>query len=72
MELRCRSKLHGVLDKGLVEVKCRSKWCGAGPGRVVLHRFDTSTGELVETKQFKDPERSLRDVAVDCSPVRPS
>lgn len=70
MELRCRSKLHGVLDDEIIEVKCGSKWCGAGPGRVVLHRFNRSTGELVETKLFKDPERSLSDDAVDRSPVR--
>lgn len=55
MEMRCEHKLHGVvIADGLVEVKCKSALCGAEPGVVVLHRFDAMTGELVETKKFKD------------------
>src|SRR5215471_3926594 len=65
MELRCPSKLHGVLrDDGTVEFKCDSKFCGHAPGVVVLHRFDAETGELVETLSFKNPtprERSTSD-----------
>lgn len=58
MDLRCPTKLHAVLlDGGLLEVKCGSRYCGAGQGTVVLHRFNTSSGELVETVRFKDPAR---------------
>jgi hypothetical protein len=58
MELRCDEGriLHGkLLDNGLVEVKCRSRFCGATRGLVVLHRFNLDTGELVETQVFKNP-----------------
>jgi hypothetical protein len=58
VELRCDSKLHGiVVDTGVVEVKCDSRFCGAQPGVTVLHRFDVVTGELVGTVKFKSPER---------------
>lgn len=57
MDLRCPAKKHAELDDGLVEIKCSSRWCGAGPGVVVIHRFDSTTGELRETLQFKDPNR---------------
>jgi hypothetical protein len=56
-ELRCAKKLHGILDDGILEVKCNSRFCGAGEGIVVIHRFNTQTGELVSTNRFKDPER---------------
>lgn len=56
MELRCAHKLHGIIrDDGTVEVKCDSKFCGHGPGVVVLHRFDPATGDLVETVTLKNP-----------------
>jgi hypothetical protein len=65
MELRCSNKLHGILrDDGTIEVKCDSKFCGHGSGVVVLHRFDITTGELMETLNFKNPtqrERSTSD-----------
>lgn len=54
MELRCDNILHGVLNDGLLEVKCRSRFCGAGPGVVVIHKFDPETGELVRTNRYKD------------------
>lgn len=57
MDLRCEAKKHGELDGGYVEIKCSSRFCGAGPGVVVIHRFDTSNGELRDTLQFKDPIR---------------
>jgi len=37
-----------------LEVKCSSRFCGAGNGVVVLHVFDLATGEM-ETKRFNDP-----------------
>ena len=55
--LRCNGKLHGILEDKVLEVKCNSKFCGAGPGVVVLHLFSTESGALLETKFFKDPER---------------
>lgn len=61
MDLRCRSgiKFGEVNDLHSLEVKCRSNRCGAEPGVVVIHRFDTETGELLATERFRDPpERS--------------
>lgn len=55
-EIRCPAKKHGELIGGTVfEVKCRSIFCGAAAGFVVLHRFDGETGELIETRKFADP-----------------
>jgi hypothetical protein len=74
MELRCASKLHGILrEDGTVEIKCDSKFCGHGPGVVVLHRFNVHTGELVETRNFKNPlpgERSKNGRSSERSAVR--
>jgi len=56
MELRCDNKKFAELaDDGYIEVKCSSRFCGAAPGVVVLHRFDPLTGELITTKRFRDP-----------------
>jgi len=57
MELRCPgNKLHGIIvSDGVLEVKCDSKFCGHGPGVVVLHRFDINTGEVLGTKTYKNP-----------------
>lgn len=56
MDLHCGNKKFGELtEDGYLEVKCSSKFCGAAPGAVVLHRFDPLTGELLETKRFRDP-----------------
>lgn len=58
-DLRCESKKHGVLieeGSGLLEIKCDSRFCGNAPGIVVLHRFDLATGELVETKRYREIE----------------
>jgi hypothetical protein len=56
--MRCKSKLLGILltpaDGGIVEIKCNSRFCGARSGVVVLHRFSTSNGVLVDTKMYKD------------------
>lgn len=57
MDLRCRAKKHGELGDEFIEIKCSSRFCGAGPGVVVIHRFDAATGELRDTLQFKDPGR---------------
>lgn len=60
MDLRCEAKKHGELVDGVVEIKCGSRFCGAGPGVVVIHRFNATTGELQDTLQFKDPGRKVR------------
>jgi len=60
MDLRCENKKHAVVIEpgpAVIEVSCRSGFCGAGKGVTVLHRFDTSSGELLSTKRFKTPER---------------
>jgi hypothetical protein len=57
MELRCSSRIHGVVvAEGRIEIKCRSKHCGAESGTTVLHYFDLLSGELMETKRFKEPK----------------
>lgn len=60
-ELRCPNKKHAALispgTSGVVEVKCDSRFCGAQRGVVVLHRFSTETGQLLETVKFKSPEK---------------
>jgi hypothetical protein len=55
---RCKGKTHGrIIRPGIWEVKCDSRVCGAVPGTVVLHEFSMETGELVETKKYRDPVR---------------
>lgn len=56
-ELRCDSKLHAILDEEFVEIKCGSRFCGAQPGVVILHRFDLRTGDLIKTLKFREPVR---------------
>lgn len=58
-ELRCQAKLHARLGDHTIEVKCSSRWCGAKHGTVVLHKFDASSGELVETLRFRDPVKEV-------------
>lgn len=60
-QLRCPSRIVGRLVEGgdVLEVKCQSAHCGAGRGRIVFHYFDLATGELTDTKSFKDPRRSI-------------
>ncbi len=57
--LRCKgNKLHGrVLDGNVLEVACRSRFCGWRSGAIVLHRFNLESGELVETLKFKQPRK---------------
>lgn len=55
MEIRCPHKKFAELEEGRIEVKCSSKFCGAGPGVIVLHRFDAITGKMLDTKRFRDP-----------------
>lgn len=54
-EIRCDHKMHGELLEGFLEVKCSSRFCGAGSGIVVIHRFDVESGKLIETNRYRDP-----------------
>lgn len=64
IEVRCPGTMHARLDpeKGIFEIKCKRRGCGAAHGVVVLHVFSIHTGELVDTRQFRDPS-SLRKEA---------
>ena len=72
-DVRCTSKLHGRLVPNpltpgelLLEIKCDSRFCkGWTPGAIVLHYFNLSSGELLETKRFREspePPKVRRDV----------
>lgn len=58
MELRCENgiKFGEVVGdaNGIIEVKCRSSRCGHRSGVVVLHRFSLETGNLLNTRLFRD------------------
>lgn len=55
MDVRCDHKKHGELVDGILSVKCSSRFCTGGPGVVVIHRWDTLTGENLDDKRFRDP-----------------
>lgn len=58
IELRCDNGVkYGELDleDGTLEIKCRSRRCGHGPGVVVVHRFDLDSGKLLGTERFREP-----------------
>lgn len=60
MELRCVSKrLHGIVEEDVIEVTCDSTWCGKRSGVTVLHRFNTRTGELLDTRLFAEPMKEV-------------
>lgn len=64
MELRCDAKKHGELidvdGEPVIEVKCSSRFCGAGPGVVVLHRFGQD-GKLLVTSRYRDPVTRIEE-----------
>jgi hypothetical protein len=61
MELRCENKiLHGIIEDGFLDVKCRSSRCGARRGVVVIHRFSISSWVLLETKVYQDPANTRK------------
>lgn len=61
VELRCDKRLHGVLtDDGVLEIACRSALCGHEPGVLVIHRFNGDTGELIDTKRYRDAVTVMR------------
>jgi hypothetical protein len=54
MDIRCDHKKHGEILDGIIEIKCRSVFCGAGSGVVVIHRW-TLAGERLSDRRFADP-----------------
>lgn len=72
-ELRCANKLYGIIvQPGILEVACRSRYCGWRAGKVILHRFEISTGKLLLTKEYKtvDLENRRDDDGTNGSSVR--
>ncbi len=59
IELRCPGRMAARLvdfqGRKALEVKCNSRICRAGPGVVVLHRFDPDTGDLLDTRRYREP-----------------
>jgi len=47
--------MHARIVDGELEIKCGRRACGHAPGIVVLHRFSTTTGDLLRTLQYKTP-----------------
>jgi hypothetical protein len=54
-DVRCPNLKHAELVGGVLEIKCRSRFCGAHRGAVVIHQFDPNTGKLLGTRQFRQP-----------------
>lgn len=55
MELRCSSKLHGIMvGEDVLEVSCNSRFCGYRKGVAIRHRISIRTGELLETLKFSE------------------
>ena len=61
VELRCNGTLHGILlPNGLLEVKCHHIKCTKGKPGTLFHYFNSTTGEIVDTKMFQDPGRKFK------------
>jgi len=59
-ELRCEGNLYGILsdDHKTIEVRCKRRGCGAAPGVVVLHTISLESGEVTDTKRFREPPKT--------------
>lgn len=62
IDLRCPHRKFGEVivpadNDGMVEIMCPSRWCGRSEVTAVIHRFSTRTGELVDTRRFRQPNR---------------
>ena len=56
IELRCDNGIKfGEIEGGMLEVKCKSRRCGASPSVVVLHKFELPSGKLLGTSKFRNP-----------------
>jgi hypothetical protein len=64
VELRCETgRLFGILDDGVIEVKCNATACKRGSSQaVIIHRFDPHSGILLETKKFLDPAKTIAEI----------
>jgi hypothetical protein len=61
LDLRCPAKLHGrMVEDHSLEVKCDSRFCGAGRGVVVFHVIDVLEGKIIKTTKFQDPIKKAR------------
>lgn len=60
MDLRCEGTLHGRVEDNIFEVKCHRRMCGHKPGVVVIHVFDLTSGDLLETKKYADPRNERK------------
>lgn len=72
---RCKGKPHfRMISPEVWEVKCDSRVCGAEGGVIVLHRFSTVDGRLIQTLKFRDPMKGVNttDGARTTAPVRHS
>jgi hypothetical protein len=56
-EVRCPSRIHGLIVDGRSEVKCPAKHCGAGKGVVVFHYYSLPDFDFLETRKFQDPKK---------------
>jgi hypothetical protein len=56
IELRCEGNLYGIYDPEThtIETRCKRRKHGAIPGIIVLHKISLATGEVVDTKKYKD------------------
>lgn len=59
MDIRCHAKKHAEINDGVLEIMCKSRWCG-GPGVVVIHRWDVATGKGLKDKRFRKPIDTTR------------
>lgn len=62
MDLHCDNGIKfAELHDSILEVKCRSRRCGAIRGEtVVIHLFDVNDGHLIDTRVFKSPPVQTR------------
>jgi len=61
-ELRCPGKLHGIMQSPeLLEVQCTRRRCGKRSGVVVLHTINIKTGDIVNTRVFRNPPLEERN-----------
>ena len=74
IELRCGSTMHAIVREGrYLEVKCKRRQCGASKYVIVLHLWDLTTMELVDTKRYRNPrpERDKHNASSSRTAVRP-
>lgn len=58
-EVRCPGGLVGIARDGFLEVKCRHWRCNQG-NMLTYHLVDVLSGQIVETKSYKDPSKEKK------------